>query len=98
MDAFETAFNAACEAIARGELGRAAVLLKRAEELGSQIEDMDEEERRLEVAPVVTQGVYVLARLERWGEALERSVGLGVERFVHVSRSFLSCEEEEEGY
>lgn len=29
LDAFETAFNAACISIARGELGQALVLLKR---------------------------------------------------------------------
>ena len=33
LEAFETAYNAACESIAGGELGQAEVLLKRAESM-----------------------------------------------------------------
>ncbi|RPA89887.1 hypothetical protein L873DRAFT_1885182 [Choiromyces venosus 120613-1] len=82
LDAFETAFNAACGAVARGAFGQALVLLKRAKELGMLLEDLSEEERRVEIAPVLAQEVYVLAKMGRWEEALERLKDLDVPRFA----------------
>ncbi|PWW72291.1 hypothetical protein C7212DRAFT_286909 [Tuber magnatum] len=70
LDAFETAFNSACGAVARCAFGQALVLLKRARELGLQLEDLSEEERKVEVAPVLAQEAYVLAKMGRWEEAL----------------------------
>lgn len=87
LDAFETAFNSACGAVARCAFGQALVLLKRAKELGLLLEDLSEEERKVEVAPVLAQEAYVLAKMGRWEEALERSKELDVPRFVFAQRS-----------
>lgn len=99
LDAFETAFNAACVSSARGELGQALVLLKRAKgmcgrclsgcrgpalirtaDLCSAIEDLSDEEKKTEEAPIVAQEVYVLTRMGRIEDAVSRSAELGVER------------------
>lgn len=71
LEAFETAYNAACGSIARGELGQGEVLLKRAADLCSSLEDLSEEERQAELIPIRVQQVYVLARLGREKEAEE---------------------------
>lgn len=88
MDAFETSFNAACGAVARGALGQALVLLKRSRELGYQLEDLDDDERKMEVAPVLAQEVYVLAKLGRWEEALTKCQELDVKRFSFLLSFF----------
>lgn len=69
LEAFETAYNAACGSIARGELGQGEVLLKRAKDLCSAVEDMSEEEVQAELLPISIQQVYVLTRLGRVEEA-----------------------------
>ena len=69
LDAFETAYNAACGSIARDELGQGEVLLKRAKDLCNSVEDMSEEEKRAELLPITVQQVYVLLRLGRTEEA-----------------------------
>ncbi|EME45314.1 hypothetical protein DOTSEDRAFT_71142 [Dothistroma septosporum NZE10] len=69
LEAFETAYNAACGSIARGELGQGEVLLKRAKDLCSSLEDLSAEERQAELVPITVQQVYVLSRLGRSEEA-----------------------------
>jgi signal recognition particle subunit SRP72 len=71
LDAFETAYNAACGSIARGELAQGEVLLKRASGICSSLEDMSEEEKQAELLPIIVQQVYVLSRLGRTEEAEE---------------------------
>lgn len=69
LDAFETAYNAACGSIARGELGQGEVLLKRAKDLCNSLDDMSDEEKHTELLPITVQQVYVLLRLGRTEEA-----------------------------
>ncbi|OQO13742.1 hypothetical protein B0A48_01972 [Cryoendolithus antarcticus] len=88
LEAFETAYNAACGCIARNELGQAEVLLKRAEALAG---DLSEAEREAEIGPIRAQRVYVLLRLGKKAEAeaLAKEVkaeALEDETSVHVAR------------
>ncbi|KAK4623944.1 Signal recognition particle subunit SRP72 [Fulvia fulva] len=69
LEAFETAYNAACGSIARGGLGQGEVLLKRAKGLCSALEDLSEEEKQAELVPITVQQVYVLSKLGRESEA-----------------------------
>lgn len=69
LEAFETAYNAACGSIARGELGQGEVLLKRARDLCKSLDDMSEEEKEAELLPITVQQIYVLTRLGRKEEA-----------------------------
>jgi signal recognition particle subunit SRP72 len=69
LEAFESAYNAACGAIARGELAKGEVLLRRAQSLCLASEELSEEEQRAELVPIVAQMVYVLLRLGKSEEA-----------------------------
>ncbi|EMC98916.1 hypothetical protein BAUCODRAFT_145918 [Baudoinia panamericana UAMH 10762] len=69
LEAFETAYNAACGSIARGELGQGEVLLKRAKDLCNALTDLSEEEKRIELLPITVQHTYVLTRQGRTTEA-----------------------------
>ncbi|KAF2215282.1 hypothetical protein CERZMDRAFT_110007 [Cercospora zeae-maydis SCOH1-5] len=78
LEAFETAYNAACGSIARGELGQGEVLLKRAADLCASLDDLSEEEREAELLPIRVQRVYVLSRLGREKEAEELAQNLNI--------------------
>ena len=69
LGAFETAYNAACGSIARGELAQGEVLLKRARDLCNALEDLSKEEKQAEMLPITVQQVFVLARQGRAKEA-----------------------------
>lgn len=85
MEAFETAYNAACGSIARSELRQAEVLLKRAkgahasynmdprliylQELCKHSEDLPDEEKVAELLPITVQQLYVFERLGKVEEA-----------------------------
>ncbi|TKA75340.1 hypothetical protein B0A55_05560 [Friedmanniomyces simplex] len=71
LEAFETAYNAACGSIARGELGQGEVLLKRARDLCNALEDLSDAEKQAELLPISVQQVYVLARQGRTAQAEE---------------------------
>jgi signal recognition particle subunit SRP72 len=78
LEAFETAYNAACGSIARGELPQGEILLKRSRTLCESLEDLSEEEKRAELLPITIQQIYVLARLGRDREAEELARHLDV--------------------
>lgn len=78
LEAFETAYNAACGSIARGELGQGEVLLKRAKDLCNSVEDMTEEEKQAELLPITVQQIFVLTRQGRPEEAAKLAQGLDV--------------------
>ncbi|TKX22772.1 hypothetical protein C1H76_4806 [Elsinoe australis] len=69
LEAFETAYNAACGSLARGELAQADILLKRSKDLCNALEDLSDDEKRSELLPIMVQQVYVLTRLGRAEEA-----------------------------
>ncbi|KAI1462501.1 hypothetical protein F4805DRAFT_410968 [Annulohypoxylon moriforme] len=70
LEGFETAYNAACTCIARGDLTRASVFLKRAQDLCEASEDLSAEEKTAELLPIIVQHAYVLARLGKEAEAV----------------------------
>lgn len=78
LEAFETAFNSACGCIARGDLSKAAVLLKRASDLCGASEDLTDEEKKAELLPITIQHAYVLSLLGKESEAaaLQKSIEL----------------------
>lgn len=69
LEAFETAYNAACGSVARGELAQGEVLLKRATDLCISLDDLTESEKQTELLPIKVQRIYVLERLGRIDEA-----------------------------
>ncbi|KAK8254089.1 hypothetical protein IWZ00DRAFT_218870 [Phyllosticta capitalensis] len=62
MEAFETAYNAACFSISRGELAQAEVLLKRARDL-CLASDLSEEDKKAELMPILVQQIYLASQL-----------------------------------
>ncbi|KAI8627769.1 hypothetical protein F5Y19DRAFT_165819 [Xylariaceae sp. FL1651] len=78
LEAFETAYNAACAHIARAEFAKASVLLKRARDLCEASEDLSTDEKKAELLPIMVQHVYVLSQLGKDAEAaaLEKQVVL----------------------
>ncbi|KIV96007.1 hypothetical protein PV10_03591 [Exophiala mesophila] len=69
LEAFETAYNAACGSIARGELGQAEVLLRRAKELCRHSEDLTDQQKLDELLPIAVQQIYVLLSQGKEAEA-----------------------------
>jgi signal recognition particle subunit SRP72 len=69
LEAFESAYNAACASIARGQLGQGEVLLRRAKDLCNASEELSEEDKKFERLPIITQQVYVLAQQGREEDA-----------------------------
>lgn len=73
----------------RGKEGRKEVrkegffeggLIARRTDLCNAVEDLSDEEKKIEEAPIVAQEVYVLTRMGRTEEALARSVELDVKK------------------
>ncbi|KAF2100378.1 hypothetical protein NA57DRAFT_73989 [Rhizodiscina lignyota] len=69
LEAFETAYNAACGSIARGELAQGEVLLRRAKDLCNASDELSDEEKKAELLPIMVQHVFVLVRQGRLEEA-----------------------------
>ncbi|KAK4104990.1 hypothetical protein N658DRAFT_465093 [Parathielavia hyrcaniae] len=78
LEAFETSYNAACGCISRGDFAKAAVFLKRSRDLCEATEELDEDEKKAELVPILVQQVYVLMKLGKADEAaaLQKSLGL----------------------
>ncbi|KAL1851410.1 Signal recognition particle subunit SRP72 [Diaporthe australafricana] len=76
MEAFETAYNAGCGCVARGDLAKASILLKRASDLCDAAEDLSEDEKKTEMLPIILQQAYVFALLGKTEEAaaLQRDI------------------------
>lgn len=69
LDAFETAYNAACASIARGEFAQGEICLKRAIDRCNEVEDMSTEEKEAEILPMKVQHVYILTQMGKTDEA-----------------------------
>ena len=76
LEAFESAYNAACGCIARGDLSRASVLLKRSRDLCEASEELTPDQKKEELLPILIQHAYVLTRLGKETEAasLQKSI------------------------
>lgn len=90
MEAFETAYNAACGSIARGELGQGEVLLKRARSLVESADDLTEEDKEIEMLPISVQQIYVLTKLGRQEEAEELAKSIGEATFPDQSSKLIA--------
>jgi signal recognition particle subunit SRP72 len=71
LEVFETAYNAACGSIARGELAQGEVCLRRAKDLCNALSDLSETEKQAELLPITVQQVYVLTQLGKINQAEE---------------------------
>jgi signal recognition particle subunit SRP72 len=78
LEAFETSFNAACGCMSRGDYAKAAVFLKRSRDLCEATEDLDDDEKKAELVPIIIQQAYVLNKLGKLDEAaaLQKSLSL----------------------
>lgn len=68
-DTFESAYNAACVSIGRGQLGLGEVLLRKAVDLCNNSEYLSDEDKKSERLPIIVQHIYVLAQQGREDEA-----------------------------
>ncbi|KAK5228776.1 Signal recognition particle subunit SRP72 [Exophiala xenobiotica] len=85
LQAFETAYNAACGSIARGEYAQAEVLLKRAKELCKHSEDLTDQQKTDELLPIYVQQLYVLLCLGKNSEAEALAAEINVEEVSDLS-------------
>ncbi|CAK7240518.1 MAG: Signal recognition particle subunit SRP72 [Sporothrix thermara] len=69
LDSFEMAYNAACVALSRGDVSRASVLLRRAQQLCEGSDELSDEDKQSELLPILIQQVYALTRLGRHDDA-----------------------------
>jgi signal recognition particle subunit SRP72 len=84
LEAFETSYNAACGAIASGDLNAGGVLLKRARDLCESLDDLSDEEKRGEVLPILVQQAYVFTKLGKLEEAAT------IQRMINTAE-FVQC-------
>ncbi|EHY56292.1 hypothetical protein ABEF92_007356 [Exophiala dermatitidis] len=82
---FETAYNAACGSIARGEFEPAQFLLKRAEELCKQSDELTDQQKAEELVPIRAQQLYVLLCLGKTAEAEDLAAGVKPEDAFDMS-------------
>ncbi|KAJ6263230.1 Signal recognition particle subunit [Drechslerella dactyloides] len=71
LQQYESAFNAACISVARGDLNAALMLLKTAKKICNSMEGVSEQDIQAELAPVIAQELYVLIKLGKLEEAIE---------------------------
>ncbi|KAI5285662.1 Signal recognition particle core component [Ascosphaera aggregata] len=62
LQAFETTYNVATAAIGKGELSKAALLLRRAEELCRSSDELTPEDKESELLPIQVQQLYVATK------------------------------------
>ncbi|KAI5301953.1 Signal recognition particle core component, partial [Ascosphaera pollenicola] len=62
LEAFETTYNLATAAIGRGELSKATLLLRRAEELCRSSDELTPEDKEAELLPIQVQQLYVAVK------------------------------------
>ncbi|RVD85688.1 uncharacterized protein DFL_003999 [Arthrobotrys flagrans] len=70
LQQYESAFNAACISIARGDLNAGLMLLRTSKKLCSNLEGVSEEDIQAELAPLIAQEIYVLIKLGKLEEAV----------------------------
>ncbi|KAL8694535.1 MAG: hypothetical protein Q9224_003554 [Gallowayella concinna] len=83
-DFFETAYNAACASIARGDLAQGDFLLQRSRDLCNASGDLTEGEKAAELLSIQVQQVYVLSRLGNSIDAERLASQIALEESVHT--------------
>lgn len=81
LEAFETAYNAACNSIARGELAQGEVLLKRAKDLCLTSDELSDADKKAEIMPILIQQIYVLHKLGKFDEAAQFAAEVSVQEY-----------------
>ena len=98
LEVFETAYNAACGSIARGELAQGEVLLKRAKDLCNALDELTEKEKNAELFPISVQQLYVLNKLGKTMEAEALASSIVIDAYgIHWIRC-LTCANRDLGY
>ncbi|KAF2126061.1 hypothetical protein P153DRAFT_323041, partial [Dothidotthia symphoricarpi CBS 119687] len=90
LEVFETAFNAACGSIARGELGQGEVCLKRAKDLCNALSDLSEAEKQAELLPITVQQIYVLTQVGKIDEAEQLATSLPFADIKELSTRYIA--------
>ncbi|TKA71863.1 hypothetical protein B0A49_03582 [Cryomyces minteri] len=81
LEAFETAYNAACGSIARGELGQ---------DLCNALDELSEEEKIAEILPITVQQIYVLTQQGRLEEAEKLAASLTIADIPDLSTRYIA--------
>lgn len=90
LEAFESAYNAACASIARGELGQGEVLLKRARDLCNALDELTEEDKHAELLPITVQQIYVYVKQGKFEEAEKLAATIDVKRIPDASTKHIA--------
>ncbi|KAF2715135.1 hypothetical protein K504DRAFT_457305 [Pleomassaria siparia CBS 279.74] len=90
LEVFETAFNAACGSVSRGELAQGEICLKRAKDLCNALSDLSDAEKHAEILPITVQQVYVLTQLGRVDEAEQLSNTIQFKDINELSTRYLA--------
>lgn len=69
LEGFMTAYNAACGSLARGELAQGDILLRRAKDLCNASDELSDEEKKVEILPILVQQLYIATRLGNFDDA-----------------------------
>ncbi|KAL2047090.1 hypothetical protein N7G274_001109 [Stereocaulon virgatum] len=85
LEAFETAYNAACGSIAKGELGQGEMLLKRAKDLCNALDEFTDKEKAAELLPISVQQLYVFSKLGKTKEAERLASEISLQEIPDVS-------------
>lgn len=79
---FEISYNFACKLMARKDFTTAYEYLRRARELCDALDEMDEEEKKLEILPIMLQQAYVLTKLGKQNEAENLHKLVNIDKYV----------------
>ncbi|KAF2676672.1 signal recognition particle protein-like protein [Lentithecium fluviatile CBS 122367] len=90
LEVFETAYNAACGSIARGELAQGEICLKRAKDLCNALEDLSDAEKKAEILPMTVQHVYVLTQLGKIDEAEKMASAIPLTEIKELSTRYIA--------
>ncbi|KAK4679577.1 Signal recognition particle subunit SRP72 [Podospora pseudoanserina] len=90
LEAFETAYNAACICISMGDYTKASVLLKRSRDLCEATEDLNEEEKKAELVPILMQQAFVFTKLGKLDEALSLQNAINLSEVSETSTKVIA--------
>ncbi|KAF2798591.1 hypothetical protein K505DRAFT_371580 [Melanomma pulvis-pyrius CBS 109.77] len=90
LEVFETAYNAACGSVSRGDLAQGEYCLKRAKALCNALSELSDAEKQAEILPITVQQVYVLTQLGRIDEAEELSTTIPFSDIKELSTRYLA--------
>lgn len=85
LEAFETAYNAACGSISRGELAQGEICLKRAKDLCNSLGDLSDAEKKAELLPMTVQHVYLLTQMGRNEEAEQMAATIPFTEYEYLA-------------